>query len=350
MAISPTAYNATAPSSSQRRSLHLSRLRGARADALAMIRAARTVASATFQRTKGATPSMIGASLEKIKGGGRADYPVGGRRAGGASVAGRAARRSLRYRPNAKPPSERGDRMDIPFRDDDSQMSLLERGVITGLLAELRPEVAIELGTWTGSSLRQIAAWSQHVHTFDLALKVDRSEYPGVDFHIGDSHKLLPGLLASLETESQFAQFVLVDGDHSPGGVRQDLLDLLNSSAIMDCVIALHDTANESVRRGIESVPFRDYDSTIAWMDLDFAPSQQRAHRLAEAWGGLGLILISHDERGRSGLRMRQAERPDDAFRHARRVVASARRVASRGRRGLGPRPGQPTGSRRVTP
>jgi hypothetical protein len=220
--------------------------------------------------------------------------------------------------------------MDIPFRDNDSQMSLLERAVITALLAELRPEVAIELGTWTGASLRQIAAWSQHVHTFDLTPKVDRSDYPGVEFHIGDSHKLLPELLAALEAKSQHAQFVLVDGDHSPGGVRQDLLDLLNSSAILDCVIALHDTANESVRRGIDSVPFRDYDRTIAWMDLDFAPSAQQARRLTEAWGGLGLILISYDDRGRSGLRMQQAERPADAFRYARRLAASARRMASR--------------------
>jgi len=201
---------------------------------------------------------------------------------------------------------------------------------MTGLLAEIRPAVAIELGTSTGASLRQIVGWSQQVHTFDLALQVDQTAYPGVESHIGNSHELLPQLLASLEARAEFAQLVLVDGDHSPAGVRQDIVDLLSSPAIMDCVIALHDTANESVRRGIDSVPFRDYDSTIAWMDLDFVPSRQRARGVSEAWGGLGLMLISHDDRGRSGLRALEADRAVDAFRHVRRLVAGGRRVAVR--------------------
>ena len=225
--------------------------------------------------------------------------------------------------------------MEIPLIDLESEMSLLERVTIEGLLAHIRPAISIELGTSLGASLRQIASWSKRVHTFDLTLKVEPRDYDRVEFHIGDSHKLLSPLLSALHHESQTVQFVLVDGDHSPAGVRQDLIDLLDSPAIADCLVALHDTANDDVRRGIESVPLHDYGK-IAWMDLDFVPSRKPPQRLAEGWGGLGLILIdvSHKGPGAAPARCPPAHNP---FRQVRALLARTRRLGGGLRRRLTP-------------
>jgi hypothetical protein len=225
--------------------------------------------------------------------------------------------------------------MEIPLIDLESEMSLLERVTIEGLLAHIRPAISIELGTSLGASLRQITSWSNRVHTFDLTLKVDPHDYDNVEFHIGDSHKLLSPLLSALQHESQTVQFVLVDADHSPAGVRQDLIDLLESPAIAYCLVALHDTANERVRRGIESVPLHEYGK-IAWMDLDFVPSRKQPQRLAEAWGGLGLILmdVSHEGAGAAPAPLPPAHNP---FRHARDWLARTRRLGGALRRRLTP-------------
>lgn len=83
--------------------------------------------------------------------------------------------------------------------------------------------MAIELGTFRGGSLRTLSAYSGHVHTFDLTLQIDPEDFPNVTFHVGDSHQLLPDVLAQLAAEDVDVGFVLVDGDHSPDGVRQDL-------------------------------------------------------------------------------------------------------------------------------
>src|SRR3954469_25277628 len=84
------------------------------------------------------------------------------------------------------------------FARPEWQMAPGERAAIAGVLAELRPRLSIELGTAQGGSLRTLATWSEEVHTFDFAPAV--AEPPAnVTFHSGDSHVLLPQLLAELE-------------------------------------------------------------------------------------------------------------------------------------------------------
>ena len=55
------------------------------------------------------------------------------------------------------------------LEDDRWQMSPGERAAIKGILSELQPAVAIEIGTGQGGSLRRIAASSGHVHAFDTS-------------------------------------------------------------------------------------------------------------------------------------------------------------------------------------
>lgn len=92
--------------------------------------------------------------------------------------------------------------------------------------------------------------------------------------------------------------FVLVDGDHSARGVRQDIEDILSSDAVRGSVIVLDDTMNDVVREGINSVDYARYDK-VAVVDLDFVPgylARSEPYRL-QLWGGLGLIVVDADHR-----------------------------------------------------
>jgi Methyltransferase domain len=215
----------------------------------------------------------------------------------------------------------------------DSHMTLGERAAIEGILRTLEPRLAVEIGTAEGGSLRQIAAHAEEVHSFDLA--APEQPPPGnARFHIGDSHRLLPEALAGFAGAGRNVDLALVDGDHTAAGVRRDVQDLLASPAVGQCVVLLHDTANETVREGLAAVPYGDWPK-VTWVDLDFLPGYlfREPERALEAWGGLGIVLV--DDR---------APRPDspltnDGVFPASEVLAAYReRLAggrSRGRRRL---------------
>ena len=175
-------------------------------------------------------------------------------------------------------------------------MSFGERAALEGLLSSSRPDLAIEIGTAEGGSLQRLAHHSGEVHSFDLVEPEERfRSLPNVHLHTGDSHALLPELLARLTEEGRNVGFVLVDGDHSADGVRQDMEDLLDSPAVGRSVILMHDTMNEEVRRGLEAVPWERWDK-VTWVELDFvAGFVFKEPLLHEMWGGLGLVVVDDE-------------------------------------------------------
>ncbi len=180
-------------------------------------------------------------------------------------------------------------------------MALGERAAMEGVLCQLQPELSIEIGTAEGASMRRIAAHSGEVHSFDLTSPSLGA--PGnVTLHTGDSHQLLPEFLHQLAEEGLEVGFVLVDGDHSPEGVRRDLEDLLDSPAIAQTVILIHDTANETVRSGIDSVAFEEWDK-VGHVELDWVPGHvfKDSELRHEIWCGLGLVLIGDEAPAYSG-------------------------------------------------
>jgi hypothetical protein len=180
------------------------------------------------------------------------------------------------------------------FADSSWQFSFGERAALHGILSDLRPKLSIELGTAEGGSLNRIAAHSGEVHSFDLVPpQLSVSEATHVTIHTGDSHELLPRELERFAEDGRNVDFVLVDGDHSSDGVRRDIEDLLNSSAIASTVILIHDTANPSVRAGLDAIHYNAWPK-VDHVDLDFVPGHMfREERLKhELWGGLGLVLV----------------------------------------------------------
>jgi hypothetical protein len=172
------------------------------------------------------------------------------------------------------------------------QMSLGERAAVEGILSQLSPSLAIEIGSAQGACLQRIAAHSQEVHSFDLeppSLPVPDN----VTVHTGDSHALLGPFLAELTDAGRNVDFVVVDGDHSAEGVRRDVEDLLNSPALAHSVILIHDIANERVRAGVDSVHYAAWPK-VAHVELDCVPGHLFAEPALrdELWFGLGLVIV----------------------------------------------------------
>ena len=167
-----------------------------------------------------------------------------------------------------------------------------------GLLAQLKPRLSIEIGTDSGGSLETVAGYGEEVHSFDVKQPGPLADrFPDVHFHIGDSHELLPRVLAGLADEERNVDFVLVDGDHSSDGVKRDVEDVLESPAVAETIILLHDTANEWVRDGLDRVSFEAHPK-VAFVELDFVAGYvMRVPEIdGELWGGLGVIWVSARE------------------------------------------------------
>jgi hypothetical protein len=174
------------------------------------------------------------------------------------------------------------------------QMDPGERAALEGLLCQIRPNLSIEIGTGGGGSLRTIARYSGHVHSFDLAAPPnDINELTNVTVHTGDSHVLLPEVLAEIARDGRNVDFVLVDGDHTSDGVERDTRDLLASAALNTTVIVFHDTMNDEVRAGLARIDI-GAESKVANYDLDFLAGRLHYggdlhHQL---WGGFGVMVL----------------------------------------------------------
>ena len=172
------------------------------------------------------------------------------------------------------------------------QMSSGEQAAIAGLLGRLEPKLALEIGTAEGAGARRLAEQVGELHCFDLA--PPKLELPeNVTVHVGDSHELLPQALARFVEEGRNVDFVIVDGDHSASGVRQDIEDLLDSPAVGRTAIVIHDTANERVRSGLDAVRFAAWPK-VAHVHLDWIPGQlfREPGLENELWYGLGLVVV----------------------------------------------------------
>jgi hypothetical protein len=197
------------------------------------------------------------------------------------------------------PEAEKGATSQWPpsiFQDPTWLMSLGERAALEGLLGQLKPRLAIEIGTGNGGSLQRIAAHSVDVHSVDIA-EWEFVLPANAQFHLGESDRILPQLLDRFTREGRNVDFVLVDGEHSAQAVGSDLLHLLSSPAIRRTVIVIHDTLNETVRKGVERVPLSDFPK-VRYVLLDFVTGFmiQTGPFARQLWGGLGLVVVDVED------------------------------------------------------
>ena len=214
--------------------------------------------------------------------------------------------------------------------DDRWQMHFGERMALEGLLSQLRPELAVEVGTADGGSLRRIAAHSGEVHSFDIDPRVAEvvGKVQNAHPHIGDSAEQLPRVLERFAAEGRNVDFALIDGDHSAAGVQRDLLAVLGSAACARTVVVLHDTANEHVRDGLEALDLPSHPKVALCM-LDFVPGYivvEDHERSQEIWNGLGVLILNEDAARRTTLVDADHVNVSDVYR-AYRATERARRT-----------------------
>ena len=201
-------------------------------------------------------------------------------------------------------------------------MTFGERAALEGVLTQVTPNIAIEIGTAEGGSLQRVAKHSKAVHSFDLVKPAPEIEaLPNVTLHTGDSHKLLKELLAELAAAGENVDFALVDGDHSADGAEEDLRDLLASDAVGRTVILMHDTLNDEVREGFARVDFAA-EPKIVHADLDFVGGHlsEGGDFHHQIWGGLGLVIVDRD-----GEQIAGAGRGGERFYDLFEIVSGAR-------------------------
>ncbi len=170
------------------------------------------------------------------------------------------------------------------FEDSAGRLSRGERAALEGVLAQCRPELAIEVGAVPGGVAR-IAHHAAEVHS----LGPTAAGVPGVTSHLGDPDELLPALLAELAGAGRDVDFVLLEAE---AGVARQLLALLDSPALARSVVLVAGTTAPGVRRQVDSVRFSAWPK-VALFEADFVPGHMLAAEPGhEFGGGLGLVLV----------------------------------------------------------
>ena len=140
------------------------------------------------------------------------------------------------------------------FDHDQWLMTDAERSALAALLSELRPECAIEIGTYKAGSLGIISKFCKQVYTLDIdpsCRDTYGERFPDVQFIAGKSDETLPPLLEKIQRSDEPLGFVLIDADHREEGVRRDIENLLRYTPMRPLYIIMHDSFNPNCRRGM---------------------------------------------------------------------------------------------------
>lgn len=179
------------------------------------------------------------------------------------------------------------------------QMTRCEKYALASLVKIAQPDVAIEIGTHKGGSLQIISQNSKRAYSIDIAPTYREmlvARFENVEFLTGDSKQVLPALLDRIASHHEALGFVLIDGDHSTEGVRNDINAVLQYTPLCPMYIVCHDSFNPICRRGIltanwPACPF------VHYVEADFIPGVYHSEAFDTAaprsmWGGFAVALM----------------------------------------------------------
>lgn len=185
--------------------------------------------------------------------------------------------------------------------DDKYEMEVAERIVFQFILEKTKPKLSLEIGSRAGGSLTVISKNSTFVDCVDIDETIPQrlSGLRNVDFHIGDSRLVLPGLIAKYNSTKIFPDFVHIDGDHTYDGALNDIQEVLKMSPDKPVLILIHDSFNQEVRRAIKSIDLKEYPQ-VKVFDVDFMTGiyHTKKNVCNELWGGFALIYLDANIRG----------------------------------------------------
>ena len=185
---------------------------------------------------------------------------------------------------------------DFPIDFDlEWQMSRAEKYCLINLLQNIKPSVAIEIGTFKGGSLQVLNKYSKEVYSLDISKAPKQflaSKFPTVHFKIGDSFLILPDLFIEIEKEGKQLEFILVDGDHTTNAVKRDIHTILSHPHKNPITIILHDSFNPQCRAGIKGINYAQYPQ-VTYVELDYITgSFWHNTTYREMWGGFAMIQL----------------------------------------------------------
>ena len=181
------------------------------------------------------------------------------------------------------------------------QMRDGERLALLGLLARHEPKCSIEIGTYYGGSLSQIAQFSDMVFSIDIDPDVVHRlpPIPNVTLLTGDSATVLPLLFRELTAARIAVDFILIDGDHSRAGLKRDVGLVLQYAPVKPLFVVMHDSFNPECRQALMECPWHE-SPYCHWVELDLVPGSPVEHGgpfKGELWGGLAVAYFQPDLR-----------------------------------------------------
>lgn len=179
-------------------------------------------------------------------------------------------------------------------------MSRNERYAFIKLLEKIKPKVSIEIGCFKGGSLQALSKFSQKVYTVDIEPNVSKAlgdKFDNVEYFIGKSSKLIPEILHNIKKNKEQLEFILIDGEHTPKGVRRDIEAFLSFKPIKPIYIVFHDSFNPSCRKGILKASYKD-SPYVHFVEVDFISGVFNPGKLfRQMWGGLALVVMKPQKR-----------------------------------------------------
>jgi hypothetical protein len=184
------------------------------------------------------------------------------------------------------------------------QMTRWEKYGFASLLEAAKPKVALEIGTYKGGSLQVIAQHAGKVYSLDLDASLGARlgpRFPNVEFLPGDSRAILPGLIDRIQERDEELGFVLIDGDHSTEGVRDDINAVLRYIPVRPVFIVFHDSFHPPCRQGILTADWAGCEY-VDYVEIDFVPGvyHHEAFDTAPArtmFGGLAVAVMRPERR-----------------------------------------------------
>jgi hypothetical protein len=184
------------------------------------------------------------------------------------------------------------------------QMTVCEQMALQHILDLLKPQRALEIGTYQGGSLQVLSHYCSHVESIDIDPSIPAAlgpQFTNVTFHTGNSFELLPSILSqSTESRNPF-EFILIDGDHSSEGVKRDINAILSVLPTSELFVLMHDAFNPQCRAGILSANWQ-LSPHVHELEIDFIPGvyHHESYDTAAArtmWGGFACALLKPEPR-----------------------------------------------------
>ncbi|MGB1232455.1 MAG: class I SAM-dependent methyltransferase [Winogradskyella sp.] len=174
-------------------------------------------------------------------------------------------------------------------------MTNAEQATLIQVLQNIKPKVAIEIGTYNGGSLQVISEFSEKVYAIDLTpSNRDKgcNAFSNVDYLIGDSKQIIPELVKKINANNEIVEFILIDGDHTAKGVLEDITNVLQLLPKQPITIILHDSFNPTCRKGMRACNY-NANTYVHNVELDFVTGAFNHDGLyREMWGGFACIQL----------------------------------------------------------